>query len=75
MAQSRLEKVGTIYSRVRGFLANGAIKEEQVGIRHCFFAVRKTNFYFCFIAKSKMVNFRFFVVTGLVDYAKSVFLI
>ena len=32
MAQSRLEKVGTIYSKVRGFLASGAIKTEQVKV-------------------------------------------
>jgi len=32
MAQSRLEKIGTIYSKVRGFLASGAIRAEQVPI-------------------------------------------
>ena len=30
MAQSRLEKVGTIYSKIHGFLSTGAIKKEQV---------------------------------------------
>ena len=30
MAQSRLEKVGTIYSRIRGLLSTGALKQEQV---------------------------------------------
>ena len=30
MAQSRLEKVGTIYSRLRGLLSTGAVKPEQV---------------------------------------------
>jgi small subunit ribosomal protein S23 len=29
MASSRLEKVGTIYSRVRGLLRSGALKEED----------------------------------------------
>jgi hypothetical protein len=33
MAQSRIEKVGTIYSKIRGFLASGAIKTEQVYIQ------------------------------------------
>ena len=31
MAQSRLEKIGTIYSKIRGFQASGAIQPEQVG--------------------------------------------
>ncbi len=35
MAQSRLEKVGTIYSRMRGLLATGAVKPEQVCTRSC----------------------------------------
>ncbi len=35
MAQSRLEKVGTIYSRMRGLLATGAVKPEQVCTRFC----------------------------------------
>jgi hypothetical protein len=35
MAQSRLEKVGTIYSRMRGLLATGAVKPEQVCISSC----------------------------------------
>jgi len=30
MAQSRLEKVGTIYSKIRGLLSSGAIKSDQV---------------------------------------------
>ena len=30
MAQSRLEKVGTIYSRIRGLLSTGALKQDQV---------------------------------------------
>jgi hypothetical protein len=35
MAQSRLEKVGTIYSRMRGLLATGAVKPEQVCTLPC----------------------------------------
>eukprot|EP00088_Acartia_fossae_P002054 TRINITY_DN10810_c0_g1_i1.p1 TRINITY_DN10810_c0_g1~~TRINITY_DN10810_c0_g1_i1.p1 ORF type:complete len:163 (-),score=13.58 TRINITY_DN10810_c0_g1_i1:155-643(-) len=30
MAQSRLEKIGTIYSKIRGFLGSGAIRPEQI---------------------------------------------
>ncbi|XP_023319686.1 probable 28S ribosomal protein S23, mitochondrial [Eurytemora carolleeae] len=30
MAQSRLEKIGTIFSKIRGFQASGAIQPEQV---------------------------------------------
>ena len=39
MAQSRLEKIGTIYSRVTGLYKSGAIKQEQLPLWYPIYEV------------------------------------